>query len=76
MSESSKPGYYNDQSIRPIDFIYSVVEHNPNITPRDAIAIYNIIKYLSRMGMKGSKYLDIEKASYFMRDLEEDNEQV
>lgn len=70
--EINKPKHYADREIEVIDFIKDTL-NNPNLTPYEGYCIGNIIKYVSRAGLKDDKVKDFQKAGYYMRELSRDD---
>lgn len=65
----NNPPHYTNGEIQPIDFIDDTLDANPHITSKEAPSVYNIIKLLRRMGVKGDKLEDLEKVQFFANKL-------
>lgn len=63
----NKPKHYANKEIEVIDYIQDTLNNNPTLTPFEGYCLGNIIKYISRAGLKGNKIEDFQKAEYYLK---------
>lgn len=69
------PKHYNLGKIQTLDYIDDVLSNNPNLTAKEGYYIGNILKYLgTRLGTKGDKLEDMQKAQFYLNRLIDNNE--
>lgn len=56
------PDHYTAGGIETIEFIEAKLNSMPHLTPFQAYCVGNVIKYMSRLGLKDDLYQDLGKA--------------
>lgn len=67
MDKNILPDHYRDRRIEVMDFIHDTCTTNNQFTPVDGYQYGNVVKYLSRAGLKGQKLQDLRKAQEHLR---------